>query len=71
MIITNHITLMRCPDYDDPEKNTDETADEYLCDYCSMRGTECDGKGNMNVKWEDSIARQRLRYFMQDTEEEL
>ena len=51
---------MRCLDYNDPTKITDENADEYLCEYCSMRGTECDGKGNMEVTWEDSIARRVL-----------
>ena len=54
---------MRCPDYDDPTKITDETADEYLCEYCGMRGKECDGKGNMKVSWEESEARQILLLF--------
>ena len=39
---------MRCPDYDDPTKITDETADEFLCEYCGMRGQTCDGKGNIS-----------------------
>lgn len=52
---------MRCSDYDDPEKIIDETAEEYLCEYCSMRTFgECDGKGNMQVSWENSLARQVL-----------
>jgi len=51
---------MRCADYDDSTKIIDETADEYLCEYCGMRGKECDGKGNMKVSWEDSIARKIL-----------
>ena len=38
---------MRCPDYDDPTKMIDETAEEYLCEYCCIRGRECDGKGNI------------------------
>ena len=38
---------MRCPDYDDPTKIIDETAEEYLCEYCGMREKECDGKGNI------------------------
>lgn len=37
----------RCPDYDDPTKIIDENADEYLCEYCGMRGKECDGRGNI------------------------
>lgn len=55
---------MRCSDYDDPSKITDEKADEYLCEYCSMRASgECDGKGNMKVSWEDSNAHKiLLRY---------
>ena len=40
---------MRCPDYDDPTKITDETANEYLCEYCGMRKVSCDGKGNISV----------------------
>lgn len=41
---------MRCPDYDNPTKITDETEDEYLCEYCGMRGVGCDGKGNITYK---------------------
>ena len=41
---------MRCPDYDDPTKITDETADEYLCEYCGMRKVSCDGKGNIDAE---------------------
>lgn len=39
--------VMRCPDYDDPTKIIDETMEEYLCEYCCMRGKECDGKGKI------------------------
>ncbi|MCF7811578.1 hypothetical protein K9N50_11385 [bacterium] len=44
---------MRCPDYDDPSKIIDETAEEYLCEYCGMRGNECDGKGNIRMRCPD------------------
>jgi hypothetical protein len=40
---------MRCEDYDDPTSITDETADEYLCEYCCNRGKHCDGKGNIDL----------------------
>ena len=40
---------IRCPDYDDPTKITDENAEEYLCEYCGMRGKACDGKGNIKI----------------------
>ena len=40
--------IIRCADYDDPTKILDENADEYLCEYCGMRG-ECDGKGNIQL----------------------
>lgn len=40
---------MRCPDYDDPTKIIDETAEEYLCEYCGIR-RDCDGKGNIFYK---------------------
>jgi hypothetical protein len=59
---------MRCIDYDETPKTRNENGDdeltEHLCDYCSMRTTnECDGKGNMNVPWEDSIAYWLLLLF--------
>lgn len=44
---------VRCDDYDDPTKIIDESADEYLCEYCCMRGVACDGKGNITIEKED------------------
>jgi len=41
---------MRCPSYDDPTTVTDETAEEYLCEYCGMRGKWCDGRGNITIE---------------------
>ena len=41
-------STIRCPDYDDPTTIIDETAEEYLCEYCGMRNNgDCDGRGNM------------------------
>lgn len=39
---------VRCADYDDPTKIIDESADEYLCEYCGFKQEGCcDGKGNI------------------------
>lgn len=52
--------IMRCPDYDDPTKIIDKTEEEYLCEYCCMRGKECDGRGNITTELSGSQLKRGL-----------